>query len=1016
MDQHQLPPVIRVDQAKCVNCHACIAACPVKLCNDGSGDFVSVDAARCIGCGQCLTVCPHGARHFLDDLPALLSNLGRSPMVAYIAPSVAANFPGQYLQLNGWLRSLGVAAVFDVSYGAELYARSVVEHLRKGPRLLISAACPVIVNYLQLYEPELLAYLAPFDTPMGHAMKMVQRFYPQFRGLQSVVISPCLAKKREFAEVGLGDYNVTFASLREHLDSAGVDLGAYAATPFDSPDPLRGVLVPRPGGLMETLEEALPGIRSEVRELHGTKEVVAYLRSFPDALCRHPESVPRLIDCLNCARGCSDGPASLLHDETPDEIDARLITRYRELAGSARPEAFETTLASYWQEEDYVRHYPSRAEQGQLRVPRTEEQQAILRAMHKYSPADLYNCCSCGYGSCEQMAHAISNGLNRPENCHHYLIKERELAQQAIAEYRDHLAQLVEKRTEELRETNATLRQEIAERGRAERALQDSERKLRDVIEALPIPQFVIDKAHRIIHWNKALEQLSGLSAKEMLGTTDHWRAFYAHERPCLADLLIEQDITGLAELYPEGLARSPLLDEAYEGTGAYPSASGGHGKWLHFTASVIRDSRGAIVGAVETLKDVTAQKESERQLAESKLAAEIANQAKSEFLANMSHEIRTPMTAILGFANLLLESVRDPEEVDATKTILRNAEHLLRVINDILDLSKIEAGKLAVERVACSPIALVDDVASLMRVRAEAKNLPLEVDFAWPIPETIVSDAMRIRQVLINLLGNAIKFTEIGKIRLVTRLATEQSPPRLQFEVTDTGIGINDEQLAGLFQPFAQANTSASRKYGGTGLGLAISKRFAELLGGTLSVASRVDQGSRFTLGIDPGPLQGVPMLWQRPADPAVRTNSTTATPPIQLNCRILLVEDGPDNQRLISFLLRRAGAEVVVAQNGVEAVELFSAADQRCFDLVLMDIQMPHMDGYEATRRLRALGYHGWIIALTAHAMKDDRQKCLDAGCDDYLTKPIDRATLLETLARYLARDASPLVSATP
>ncbi len=763
----------------------------VKLCNDGSGDFVSVDAMTCIGCGQCLAACPHGARQAVDDLPAFLAAVGQRSMVAVVAPSVVANYPEEYLRLNGWLRSLGVAAVFDVSFGAELYARSCVEQLRSSPQRMISSACPVVVNYLQIYEPQLLEYLAPLDTPMGHTMKMVRRFYPEFREHALVVLSPCPAKKREGAETGLGDYYLTFASLQKHLEEAGITLADFAPVVFDGPSPQQGLLCPRPGSLQGMLEESLPEFRGKVRELHGTGAVFGYLRSLPETLGRCPECAPPLIDCLNCAHGCSGGPGSLLGEATPDEIEARLAARYQaEVAGQAmdRPR-FEAIVAVHWEAGSYTRHYPDRSEDHRIRLPNEEERRTILRSLHKWSAKDLYNCCSCGYGSCEQMATALFNGLSRPENCYHYLLKERGLAQQSLAEYRDHLAQIVEERTEELREANSALRAEIAERRRAEKAVQDSERKLRDVVESLPIPQFAIDQDHRIIYWNKALEQLSGISAAEMLGSRDAWRAFYREPRPCLANLLVNQTLNDLESLYPQGLRRSSLLPEAFEG-GGFHSGVDGQTRWLYFTASVIRDSRGAIVGAVETLEDISMQKETERRLAESTEAAEAANRAKSEFLANMSHEIRTPMTAILGFANILHDSVKRPEDVAAVDTIVRNAEHLLSVINDILDLSKIEAGKLTVEREPCSLLAILDEVTSLMRVRAEAKNLPVEVDCEWPLPETILTDPTRLRQILINLVGNAIKFTEIGTIRLVARFVAESSPPRLEIEVRDTGIG----------------------------------------------------------------------------------------------------------------------------------------------------------------------------------------------------------------------------------
>jgi signal transduction histidine kinase/ActR/RegA family two-component response regulator len=397
--------------------------------------------------------------------------------------------------------------------------------------------------------------------------------------------------------------------------------------------------------------------------------------------------------------------------------------------------------------------------------------------------------------------------------------------------------------------------------------------------------------------------------------------------------------------------------------------------------------------------------------------AAQAANVAKSEFLANMSHEIRTPMTAILGFAGLVREELKcctvcpdhatckrrvaTTEHVD---TINRNGEQLLRIINDILDLSKIEAGKLQPETTLVSPVELVADVESLMRVRAAAKGLAFEVEFAGALPEQVCTDPTRLRQILINLIGNAIKFTETGRVRLVVRCVAG----RLEFEVIDTGLGMTAEQVARLFRPFSQGDSSMSRRFGGTGLGLAISKRLAHMLAGDLTVASEPGVGTTFRLAIAAGPLAGVRML-DRPAE-ALRgkpEHSTSAPmPPAQLEARVLLAEDGPDNQRLIACVLEKAGATVTVAENG--RVALASALDAHRagspFDVILMDMQMPEMDGYEATRTLRRAGYPGPIIALTAHAMATDRKKCLDAGCDDYATKPVDRRKLIEAIHQQM------------
>jgi CheY-like chemotaxis protein len=277
-----------------------------------------------------------------------------------------------------------------------------------------------------------------------------------------------------------------------------------------------------------------------------------------------------------------------------------------------------------------------------------------------------------------------------------------------------------------------------------------------------------------------------------------------------------------------------------------------------------------------------------------------------------------------------------------------------------------------------------------------------LVLEIGPDLPERIRTDCLRLRQILVNLVGNAIKFTEVGGVRLAVR-GDPDGRPTARFDVVDTGIGMSGEQIAGLFQPFSQADASAHRCFGGTGLGLAISKRLAAMLGGDITVASEPGKGSTFSLSIAAGsPDDAEPI-------PAADTQAD-AKPPRgdmshALNCRILLAEDGPDNQILITHLLRNAGAEVSVADNGRIALDLALAADRsgRAFDVILMDIQMPVMDGFEATRRLRDAGYRGPIVALTAHAMTSDRQKCLEAGCDDYTTKPIQRAALLACLAKY-------------
>jgi PAS domain S-box-containing protein len=572
-------------------------------------------------------------------------------------------------------------------------------------------------------------------------------------------------------------------------------------------------------------------------------------------------------------------------------------------------------------------------------------------------------------------------------------------------------------------------------------SIRQSEERFRFLSGLLPIGVFQTDEKGQCLYTNSKWQSITGLTFGESLSL--RWdRAIH------------EIDRSQVWEAWQAAAEENENFSRIFR----LNNNSNGMDRWAQLTLNpVLGDFSVSHVGALEDItkrkcaeeklkryaEDLKAatevnEKDAARlaqlvdELEDAKRRAEDSTQAKSTFLANMSHEIRTPMTAILGYADILIEQNETGQE--SVQIIKRNAEHLLLIVNDILDISKIEAGKLEIERLPCSPIKVLEEVKSLMQFRAKQQSLLLNSEYKGPLPETVEIDPTRLRQILINLIGNAIKFTSEGSVRVVISFTDERvnqdsinnrtkggdsdqgvNGGILQFDVIDTGIGMTPEQVDRLFQPFTQADASTTRKFGGTGLGLTISKRLASMLGGDLTVESEFGRGSTFRLRVVVGTSDGVRMI-ERPDDEitvekAVLEESNVG-PNKPLNCHILLAEDGVDNQTLISFVLKKAGAKVTIAENGQIAADLALRAHKegRPFEVILMDIQMPVLDGYGATRLLRERGYSGAIIALTANAMSGDRERCIAAGCDDYAAKPINRVKLVEAIRKQLTSTESP------
>ena len=519
-------------------------------------------------------------------------------------------------------------------------------------------------------------------------------------------------------------------------------------------------------------------------------------------------------------------------------------------------------------------------------------------------------------------------------------------------------------------------------------ATQESQRRLTDIIDFLPDATLVIDVKGQVIAWNQAIEEMTGIAAEEMLGKGDYEYAvpFYGERRPILIDLVLlprEELERKYAHLDRKGAV---LAGETYT-----PALKGG-GRYMYATASALHDSQGRIVGAIESIRDITERKDAEEELEKAKAAAEAATQAKSDFLANMSHEIRTPMNAVIGMAHLALQTDLTAKQEDYLRKIQRSAHSLLGIINDILDFSKIEAGKMQLESVDFSLDEVLDNVSTVVGAKLHEKELEFLIDTSKDVPLALVGDPLRLGQVLINLCNNAVKFTQEGEIIVFTRIKEmDEQSIMLQFAVRDTGIGLTEEQKGKLFQAFSQADSSTTRKYGGTGLGLTISRRLVNLMGGEIWVESEAGKGSEFfftaTFGL------------------ASKVARKQMEPTLDLRgMRVLVVDDNASSREILQTLLESMSFEVTLAATAEEGIaELEKEAEGHPYRLVVMDWKMRGMDGIKASeviKRHPSLPTKPKIIIVTAYGREEVMQKSQKAGVEGFLLKPVSQSLLFDAI----------------
>ncbi|MBF0295264.1 MAG: PAS domain S-box protein [Magnetococcales bacterium] len=535
---------------------------------------------------------------------------------------------------------------------------------------------------------------------------------------------------------------------------------------------------------------------------------------------------------------------------------------------------------------------------------------------------------------------------------------------------------------------------DVTEKKRLEREQRDSAAYLHVLVEHLPAAIFAknVNDGFRFVTWNRMSEQMFGLTARQVIGHNDY--DFFPVEQADFFRRTDEEVVgrQGVTEILEE-IITTPTRGD----------------RWLHTVKVVVPDGSGRPYILLGISQDITERKHWERSLEEAKAKAEAANLAKSEFLANMSHEIRTPMNAILGLGQLVLATELTPKQRDHMVKLQGASKALLGILNDILDYSKIESGRLELDNHPFHLDDLLEQATLLFSAPAGEKGLELFFRVAPDVPRRLVGDSLRLGQVLGNLLSNAIKFTRQGEVETtVERLESQAQECLLRFSVRDTGEGVDPGLVDHLFQAFTQADGSISRRYGGTGLGLAISRRLVELMGGEIGIASTSKAGTifRFTARCRVAPEDAE---LSRPANPAGNSAWVTLADPIR-GAHLLVVEDNLINQQVARELLEQAGLRVQVAANGHLAVAL---VEMVAFDAVLMDLQMPEMDGFKATERIRVRHPDLPIIAMTASAMIQDRERCLAAGMNDHLAKPIEPAGMIEVLLRHVKPGERPAPS---
>ena len=1116
--------LVESNQERCVGCNRCTRECPVEMANitylDDSGNLkVRVDNDACIACGLCLSVCKHDARVFHDDTERFLQDLANGvPISLMTAPSIRTGIP-QWKRLLTYLRQLGVRKIYDVSLGADICIWAHLRYLAENtPRGLITQPCPAIVSYCEQHLPDSLPHLSPVQSPMGCTAVLMRKY----DGITDSIaaISPCIAKAHEFDDIGTIQYNVTFAKLMAYIERNQIALPEVESG-FDHSESGLGALFPMPGGLKENIE-MFAGHHYRIDKEEGDS---AY-HKLKEYMKTPAEQLPDLFDVLSCHEGCNGGPGCS-HTINTFHMNATMGAarrKVRKRQHAAERAEITATYNARFAPEDFLRQYTPRG----TAVDVSEE--AIQEAFELLDKDDFakqnFNCGGCGSDTCRDMARKIALGVNIPSSC---IVRSRDSVRQ---------------RNKALRERNAAYIEMIQSIGEYLLAAGSSQRKDEVVETSMKSLCTALHSVGAHI-WRKTTDENGDIIIRRLYGWTERndiaVTEVYAKEFPLWFEHLnsgkpIVQQKTEMTLEEIEcfgGLSENSLM--------LLPTMIRGEFWGL---VSIRRDDQNfddeeiAVVSAVGLLAvSCLMQQEMTEFLIEAREAALSGTRAKSNFLSQMSHEMRTPMNAIIGMAKIAANTDNLDKLRNCLSTIGSSSTHLLGLINDILDMSKIEAGKLELANAPFSFETVLKKATALVTNKMEQKRQKLIVTTQKNMHLHFDGDELRLSQVLTNLLSNAVKFTpEDGTITLsAEELYTDTNSSLLRICVEDTGIGITPEQMECLFSAFQQADNSITKRFGGTGLGLAISKSIVEKMDGRIWVESTPGKGSAFSFEVT---LKHLPHNMLLTADAAPRvlcvggdketcdsflsitgqmgglrsdcvqsgadatrlmTDALAKEDPYQavfidlhlpgengielarclsgqipVECiaimstfpewsqasaateitglrhnivkplfpssvwdtlhqiigtsgtphqsegqgaagydfadiHILFAEDIEINRIVFMSLLEETHIQIDVAENGLRAVEMFTQNESK-YNMIIMDIQMPEMDGLEATRRIRALGTERArtipIVAMTANAFKEDIDICLEAGMTSHLAKPIDEQAVMRRIAEFCQR----------